>query len=257
MNNHDHLNTNNDQLPVSYDSFIEEHPGVQELIARHEAILAQSHDRKNREFLSDIPGFLGGGVDKVAYLLEPDEEYVVKIVKTSNIVPIQSQIDDLMKGRDVPGLEQLITASTENNVIVTRRAPGELISTIPSLTLMRQIKPHHLEKLKDTLQYMTDNHLEFDNLYNVLFDPDEGFTVIDYKHPDVLSLHDENPFVAKRDGDKYRALHTPEGFIDVVLKGRSQEIRGLREYTGQRERRIKRSMGRAATRLLVKSRLSR
>ena len=186
-----------------------------------------------------------------------DREYVLK--SQNNIFPIsppEKQIQALRAGIGVEGLEQLVTADLSTGTIVTKLAKGRSLPTIPSKELVGKIKKEHLKKLKATLQWMSENMLEYDNAYNILFDPQEGFTIIDYRPP--IALGDGQPS-ANPDDDNYsagyahfRQSHTLDQFLKNVLTNESRTNKSSSYDThGNLQTYVVPTIGRSVVKMLV------
>lgn len=217
-----------------YDDFLATHPHITNIIYEHkgtEMTRAMRYKKPgDAQYALDakrskIAGYLGSGADKASYAL--DDRYVVKILANEPLTyetPIEEQVGALQEGIGIAGLEQLVTANLEQEVIITKLAPGKPLATIPSFELLSGIKRSHIEKLRETLAEMTKHDLEYDNVGNVLFDPEEGFTIIDYRQviltPDTSSVtryDDKGNAIVMTPREDYLRTHSPEIFLENLL----------------------------------------
>lgn len=263
--------TSESKLPVAYEEFIAEHPAVLDVHEKVYGILDARIDYSKDQFggrrydewpkQSNINGYLGAGYEKSAYLV--DDEYVVKIQNkvygsdSEFVTDPSTQILALEKGVGIEGLEQLITADPESGIIVTEFAKGTPITEIPSKDLIGKILKEHISKLEKTLRYMTDNLLEFDNPHNVLFDPEEGFTIIDFRTP--LGLKPDGQYSADIEDENYSASysafalrHTITSALDELLTTEKKQHTGVFDTKGEHEHYQKKTLGRYVVRSLVK-----
>jgi hypothetical protein len=143
---------------------------------------------------STVDGFIGIGDEKTTLGVD---DMAVKILHENpqTHYTFEDQVTPLQRGEGVDGLEQLVTGNKEENVLITTLMPGKGIASIPALQLARQIKPEHITRLEATLNEMRKRELEFDNIGNILFDPETGFSIIDYRH----ITHDGSPIGTESD----------------------------------------------------------
>jgi hypothetical protein len=248
--NYEHLKQSLPSLPVDYASFVADHPGTQQI---YHTVVSQIRDQRSTE-RSKIPGYLGSGREKSAFLV--DGEYVVKFsngARTNGELDqseyLDNQINPLLKCINVPGLEQIITADTRTGVIVTKKAAGKPIVKTPMSELLGKIKPHHIAKLDTALQHLVDNNLMWENVENIFFDPEEGFTIIDYRLA-WKTLDDEG--IKENDHKDHIKRHEVQEFLDIVLSMRQREKKQFRNQYGEWDTYNKRTLGRRATATLVK-----
>jgi len=248
-----------------YAEFMDAHPEVEDVVLEAKRIDRSRHDLCNWAYThgvpvsydklparKDVPGYLGTGWEKAAYAV--GDTYVAKVLNRGlddqTITPIKKQVEALEKGLGVPGLEQIVTADQEGGVIVTELVKGKPIADIPSMVLAGRIKPRHLEKLRATLEAMKEHNLECDNVGNVMFDPTNGFTIIDYRA--VTSPEDEpgNRTIADNYND-YLKDHSVEGFLAAMLPLRKRSLDSLLTGHGDRETKFVKSAGRGLVTMLV------
>lgn len=253
------------QLPLSFEHFTAEHPSVRELVDRARETDATRVRMQNQAIHSpsapgpkqwpsrrDIPGYIGAGFEKAAY--EYEDEYVVKVLnkqyrELSNeqsdfIAPFNMQIDGLLLGKGVPGLEQIVTADSKNGVLVTKKVPGKPVVEMTNASLLSGIKKDHIQKLDETLRYMREKHLSYENAANVLFSPTEGFTIIDYRHYPAAES-DDPEYAQEQQG------HELSTFLREVLSMKSEEVRNMQNIHGEAQTIIRRPLGRKALAALV------
>lgn len=162
-----------------------------------------------------------------------------------------------MRGLGVDGLEQIVTADPENGVLVTKIAKGRPLPEISSGDLLKQVSKKHIAKLEKTLGFMVDNLLEFDNSHNVLFDPKEGFTFVDYRTP--LGLRADKEYSANIDDENYDPAyvtflesHSLASALDILLSSKKRYFEGLPNEAGEETHYLKPTLGRRAVKSLVK-----
>jgi len=272
------------QYPVVFSDFVEQHPSVLEVRQRVFDIYSQRVGFQNDlirkdKFIphvdwpkqSEIEGYLGAGLSKSAYAI--DDEYVVKVqnpnfnlkedspfgerAREDYSLGVKRDAEDLVRGLGVDGLEQLVTADPESGIIITKLAKGRPLPEISSATLLKSITSEHLKKLDATLAHMRTYLLEFDNPHNVLFDPEEGFTIIDYRTP--LGLKPGEQYSVNIEDDNWSHSyvqflkdHTLQGALNILLKSRKKEIKQLLDANGEQESRLAPTLGRFITKSFVK-----
>lgn len=238
------------ELPVNYTEFMHGHPDAGLIIDQTRQIEdfrsgASTYDRYHGPKWSEMPGHLGSGMDKVAFDL--DDGYVLKVLRTSPDYDgytnsSDEQIDPLLSGLEVKGLEQIVTADKKAGVIVTEKAPGLPIVDIPTVKLLRAIKPDHLEKLEETLKQMVEKELECEGPENVMFDPIEGFTIIDYRYP-WPALRDtdreDNPLRRERYEEDHALVH----FLERTILLRRKVSEGLLHPDGEMHTHLENRLG--------------
>lgn len=260
---------NIDHVPAlqNYDEFLGTHPDVATVIDRAKLI-----DRSRRDLLqwaytngayktmeydkvparNNMPEYLGTGWEKAAYAV--GDKFVAKVLNTGldgkTITSFTRQVEDLEKGLGVPGLEQIVTADQDEGVIITELVKGRSIGTIPSHELAGRIKPHHLAKLQQTLEVMKERDLEYDTVDNVLFDPQDGFTIIDYRRVRNPS-EDPGNRSTEDNYEDYLKEHSVEGFLAAVLPLRKRYSESFFNDYGDRETRFVKSAGRRIVTALV------
>lgn len=187
--NHEKINTTPSKepdFPNAYSDVVAEHP---QILAAIKALATKREHRashRERGFYSDdhrdstLDSFIGMGDEKTTLGVD---DLAVKVLheRPQTHYTFEDQVAHLKRGEGVDGLEQLVTGNKEENVIVTTLMPGKGIASIPALQFARQVKPEHIARLKATLSEMRERELEFDNAGNILFDPEAGFSIVDYR----------------------------------------------------------------------------
>jgi hypothetical protein len=184
----------------TYSEVIRDHPLIPVAIKALADKREQRASWRERGFFHDdhrdstVDGFIGMGDEKTTLGVD---NLAVKVLHENpqTHYTFEDQVAHLQRGEGVDGLEQLITGNKHENVIITTLMPGKGISSIPALQLARQVKPEHVTRLEATLSQMRERELEFDNVGNILFDPEHGFSIIDYR----LITHDGSPIDAQND----------------------------------------------------------
>lgn len=172
--------------PTPYNKVIEDHPMIPRVLnslrskrefRAEERAVGRSSDY-NRD--SAVEGFIGIGDEKVTLGVDG---LAVKVLheRPNTHYSFDDQVEHLKRGQGVEGLEQLITGNRQDGVIITELMAGKGIGDIPSLKLARLVKPEHIARLEATLSEMRERELDFDNVGNILFDPNEGFNFVDYR----------------------------------------------------------------------------
>lgn len=101
------------------------------------------------------------------YAVEPD-------------VLFRSRVSALWAGRNIPGLEQMVYYTLDESVVVTKHA-GAPVSRL-SVDAMQHITPEDWQQAITTLKTAHGGRFVFDTgaSTNVLFQPETGFTFIDF-----------------------------------------------------------------------------
>lgn len=238
-----------------YRDFIESHPDVMDAVERVKVIQKKraAGDSSFNEY-STTEGYLGIGDEKVVYR---SGEFAVKILHERDTTgySFDDQTLALSRGKDISGLEQLLCSDKESRMIVTDLAPGDSIVKIPSSKLIRSIKRDHIVKLQNTLAEMQSRGLHYDNVKNVLFDPVEGFTIIDYRTLDedghTYDPNDKNAPIYYQEMLKDLEI---DNFIDAITESRHKEISGMYSEHGENiSNPTPRLIGRVALKLMIRS----
>lgn len=187
-------------FPEPYSTVTAEHPliltALDELREKREVrAVERSNGRYSDEYRDSAVGsFIGMGDEKVTLGVDG---LAVKILHENpgTHYSFDDQVAPLRRGQGVDGLEQLVTGNPEESVIITELMPGRSIASIPALELARLVKSEHIAKLETTLSQMRKRELDFDNVGNILFDPAEGFSIIDYR----FITHDGSPIGTESD----------------------------------------------------------
>jgi hypothetical protein len=143
-------------------------------------------DRLQSDIEKDKVSSLGGGVHSMVYPIEVnDKKYVVRMVNpNSKSVVVGSIIHDHVaagaRATGIPGMEKITAASYAKNMVVSEFIDAKKISNL-SPTEILQIPDEHLDKLRATREQASARGIKFDAHYdNLLYDPESGFTDIDY-----------------------------------------------------------------------------
>lgn len=94
--------------------------------------------------------------------------------------------EPLLRGKGIPGTEQLICfiddgGEAGKGAIICEVAPGSMFHDIP-FDEQAKIPDHHFDQLVETIEAMAQRRLVLDTcITNLLYDPEKGFTVIDYQ----------------------------------------------------------------------------
>lgn len=182
-NNNNPLET---PLPLPYDLVVTEHPQIKQTIKalkakrefRAEEYKAGRWSKGDSD--STIEGFVGMGDEKTTFAVD---EFAIKILhdQPKTHYTFEDQIECLKRGEGIDGLEQLVTGSREEGIIITELITGQSIASFSTLELIRLVKPKHVARLETTLEAMRERELDFDNVGNILFDPENGFNFVDYR----------------------------------------------------------------------------
>lgn len=144
---------------------------------------------------TEVEGFIGQGVENYVFDIENGTK-VAKVSRYGNPdvkVPLSTILDnqtqkveamERAKGRE--GFEQLDEVIKANPdlpaVLVCEKAPGTtLISLSPEE--LDQIPEDHMDKLIANVAFANQNNIKLDTAgagNNVMYDPEKGFTIIDY-----------------------------------------------------------------------------
>jgi len=110
------------------------------------------------------------------------QEYAVRNYLSPGIAEIDllDRLPALMHGLGRQGLEQLVACSPEDGVLVTRRSPGRVISAL-SFEEAKAMTQKQFKALALTIDFATRANIEIEvEPDNILFDPIEGFSLVDY-----------------------------------------------------------------------------
>lgn len=146
---------------------------------------------------TSIDGYIATGDEKHAFRIEtPEGPLVAKFIHSNGTTLIlRSDLDGtpedtrtrtienaapIVAGAGGVGLEQLKALDPDRGIMITSYAPGKRTPETSSWQLLR-IKNSHLRKLASTLQAMRDRGLHPHNAGGILFDPIEGFSIVDYE----------------------------------------------------------------------------
>lgn len=186
-----------EQQLIPFGDYIAEHPEARELIGRVRGLYRQhGADRRNlKPQLRSIPGYLDGGVDKDAFRI--GDEHVLKLVHPAPVRPFEAQIRPMKKALGVPGVEQLVSSSAREAVMVTEYLPGALPASLSLNGLLRHITPESVESLGAMLAALQQKGLYVDSPSNILTvrRGAPGFAVIDPLDSSYLAINDIDSFI--------------------------------------------------------------
>lgn len=141
-----------------------------------EAIKAELHIKAAQE----VEGYLAAGNESDVFSIENEgRKYVVRVSKTG-AEHIDGYVKGTIKGREIPGLEQLTALSYEQGVTIGEMLPGKGIEQY-STAKIAEIPEEHFRTLADTLIAAAQRGISIDgNDGNLLYDPHDGFGIVDY-----------------------------------------------------------------------------
>lgn len=189
------------QEPAYREHFVNYLRGVggskHEPISRRAALLLNFRDfepevEQLKEEISDPvdlinhPELLGAGVSSHAFAIQKDgKTYVVRVPAMGRVKPdtIERHLGVAIKTQGMSHVEQIVAASYETGVTVAELMPGK---TVGELTPdeMEAITPEQLAQLIRTVTQLQERGLVIDlNAGNILYDPVEGFGIIDIQEP--------------------------------------------------------------------------
>jgi len=256
---------NNKAFPVEYNEYITSHPDAREIVDHARTI------EKTRAMIfgnsrvgpnpysdmalpkrSDIEGFIGAGAEKATYDLKDGK--VLKVIPfpgngASIKYVFEAQVEPLIAGIGVEGLEQLVTADLKDGVIITEKSPGEHIIDIPVSRLLAKIQKEHLDKLARTLEAMVGRGLECENMENVFFDNEKGFTILDYRFATDASSEDREKY--SHHYQEYLEKHTVDNFLKIALRYKKKTLKHQQNGHGEQVTKLVGSIGRRAASLLI------
>ena len=136
--------------------------------------------------------YLGGGSESRVYKAEVDERlYAVKFAvqwtpldrPRNTARATQRKIDAGLRGLGVTGLEQIESASTDAGVAVYNLVNGKTVSSMTEEELA-SVTSIQMASFFETVDTAVELGIEFDpwnqDGSNVMYTPEEGFTLIDY-----------------------------------------------------------------------------
>ncbi len=164
------------------------------------------------------PNFLGSGTTSRAYTIyHKDQEYVAIIPRFSNRIgiTINSRIEGALRARGLPHMEQMVAASYDEGVTISERLPGLAWNTLAK-TGGASITDEQLAQLLVTLETALQHGvgIDFDaDGTNFLYDPKEGFGVVDVHASDAIYL-----------GYSIKKTASSLGIIGLDVRNRFQSI---------------------------------
>lgn len=219
----EHLETAGEHLP----SFEECEARFDELYTRRgglwslPALLRKVAGAQGRGAVAEVRGYIGSGTSKDAFtfrgqvvkVMRPPDRYAARL-------PFPAQVSPLIAGKDVPRLEQLVAVSERYNAMITTLQPGKSVVETSFRTLLG-VTDDQLRQLDDTLGVMRERNLHPHNLQGVLFDPEQGFSFVDYEFNDPTGFRHRFRIDSTRDFLAY-------AFQDHVAIGELQELENHR-----------------------------
>ena len=151
-------------------------------------ITADGGDRR-KEHLS----YLGSGVAfDVFHIHNGDKDYVAKFRRTydetdydlDGMGPDSDALHDMLVtascAQGIPHLEQIVAVSPEKGIVISERIPGEVMTKLTDEDHAK-ITDEQLDELVDTFRAAAAAGVvpELENPENLLYDPSEGFGLID------------------------------------------------------------------------------
>lgn len=174
--------TNLEAILGNYDSFS---PDLSPLLAAIRDTSADSWDLETRIEAAyndnEAPHLIARGTASEVYRLEKNAStYAVRVINRHDT--FNDTVDGISAGKGVPGLEQIVAASPENNVTISEMMPGKPVNKLSSAEV-DAIAIDQLERLFTTLEAASSRDIVFDfNAANYLYDPESGFGIVDYTH---------------------------------------------------------------------------
>lgn len=156
--------------------------------------------------------FVGTGSHSDVYKIEQDgRAFAVRVLKgdvAQRDEIIQSHVLAGVKGRGIQGLEKIVAASSETGVLVSEFGKGSHLEELDDRVLA-ELPDAHIDALLETRLQAMEAGLQFDaHPGNILYEPDSGFTDIDYH---VV----QQPYEAV---NKLEAMKTILGSLDLTEK---------------------------------------
>lgn len=141
-----------------------------------------------------IPGFLNSGSNYHAYLLR-DNQVIGKLPHVSRCRNPEQTITDsaeaLKRGLGSLGLEQLVAHfEGEPLSLVTKYVKASPVQEIPYRRLQNITVPR-FRRLLGSFRAMQDKGLGLGASENILYNPDTGFTIVDYCINETQSLEEK------------------------------------------------------------------
>lgn len=160
-------------------------PLIDDLKAR----LENHDDSRNDE------AYLGGGGGSRAFTLVLDgKEYAVVVPADTREAwkpnsAVEARVQPLLAVQGVSHLEQIAAVSDEYGITISERMPGVTLGSEMPLTAIGSISQEQVDTLVDTILIGCERGIVFDpKLSNFLYDPAEGFGIIDFQSPDTYGV---------------------------------------------------------------------
>lgn len=145
------------------------------------------------------PDYLGFGMSGIGFTYSIDgKDYVCRMshgpYDSGSL--LYARVLGLINASGLKNVEKLVAVSFEEGDIITEKIPGKPIDAL-DLADARRMRPEHIKGLVDTMVSMAKKGLEYDwDPGNFLFDPKQGFGVIDFTATKPFEL---TPVEALRD----------------------------------------------------------
>lgn len=153
------------------------------------------------------PAYLGGNKYQAAFSFEASSDGRKYVARVPNLTrqswtpegavlratAYARRREALQRGVGIPGLGQVVALDPDKQVIVTEYVPGKLLSTMGRDDFYPIPRAQWL-RIWDAVQQGSRHGIAFDEGYkmnNLLYDKDNGFTVIDYEIADDSQNSDE------------------------------------------------------------------
>ena len=149
---------------------------------------------ENHEDSRNDEAYLGGGGNSRAFTLAwGGKEYVAIVPATREAwkpnAAVEARVQPLLAVQGVPHLEQIAAVSDEYGVTISERMPGMTLDSEMPLAAISSISQEQIDTLVDTILIGSERGIVFDpKLSNFLYDPTEGFGIIDFQSPDTYGV---------------------------------------------------------------------
>ena len=223
---------------IEFEDYTSVHPDAGEILKQVRSIQALPWTERlgSGKKISEISGYLGRGVDKHAFRIG---EHVLKISCLDALRSFDSQLRPMEKVRGVPGVEQLVAASSRQCAMVTEYVDGSSIISMKVDRLAECISETSLDLFDETLGEMLKRKVSVDTSSHnvfvtepsdaaprfVVIDPLEGFT----GETNLFRIITE---VAQR--------HAFEGNSDIITRRPPEESKHIWDaFSRARDRRLR------------------
>lgn len=129
------------------------------------------------------PSYLAEGSHSSVYKITKDgTDYTVRLphYDTEKVAEVEDHVAAAVLGNEVDGLERLVTASYEDAVTVSEFIKGSSLESLPAKAF-GEITDSQLDALLTSIETSQQKGVVIDfKPENIMYDPSEGFTVIDF-----------------------------------------------------------------------------